>query len=307
MSTSEKSVDVIVVGAGAGGHSAALVLGRARRRVILIDGGAAANLPATGIGGLLGHDRYPPRAFYDTCRQQLARYPTVTTLPATVASLIAGPSGPHVILSNGARLEARHIVLATGVRYNRPAIDGLQRYWGTHAFHCPFCHGADHCDAITVAVVHDTASADLAVLMTNWTSDVTAVVAPGSIDDHDRDRLRTARIHVEIGSVTAVHGNGDALTTVELADGRRLPARALLVPADHVSADELAQRAGLAVAPTGHIAVDAAGRTSVEGVWAVGDRTDPRGNLARAIASGSDAAIAIVRDLTLGPAPWPRF
>ena len=142
--TSTTRAHVVVIGGGAAGLSAALVLGRARRNVVLVDLGAPSNLAASGIGGLLGHDRYPPRTFYDTCRQQLGHYPTVSTITATATNLHVSDDTCHVLLSDGTPVDSEHVVIATGMRYARPAIDGLDHYWGASVFHCPFCHGWEH-------------------------------------------------------------------------------------------------------------------------------------------------------------------
>lgn len=290
--------EVIIIGGGAAGLSAALVLGRARRNVVIVDRGAPSNLLANAIGGLLGHDRYPPRAFYDTCRQQLAHYPTVATINATITQLHAGADGCRVVLSDGTRLDSEHAVIAAGMRYARPPIDGIDAFWGASVFHCPFCHAWEHRDRITVAVVHDDVSVERAVLMTNWTDDVTAVTTPGSLDEAQQTLLTAAGVHVEVGTIARLHGHDRTLHTVELSDGTRLRADALLLPAPHTPRDELVERSGLATTPTGHIVVDEAGRTNLDRVWAVGDVADPTGTVARVIAAGSNTAVALVRELT---------
>ena len=289
---------VIVVGGGAAGLSAALVLGRARTNVVLLDRGTPSNLVASGIGGLLGHDRYPPGAFYESSRRQLAHYPTITTIAAGVATLHADSSGCRVVLGDGTRLDAGHLVLATGMRYAKPAIDGIDAFWGASVFHCPFCHGWEHRGRITVALVRDDASLERALLLTNWTDDITVVTAPGLLGPERHRRLTVAGVHVETGAIAALHGRDRELSAVELADGARLRAEALLVPADPVPRDELVERAGIATTRTGHVAVDLDGRTSRPRVWAAGDVADPYGTVARAIAAGATTAAAIVRELT---------
>jgi thioredoxin reductase len=298
MSAVDERCHVIVIGGGAAGLSTALVLGRARTNVVLLDRGTQSNLAAAGIGGLLGHDRYPPRAFYESCRQQLAHYPTISTIAAGAATVHADHDRCRVVLGDGTRLDADHVVLATGMRYAKPMIDGIDAFWGASVFHCPFCHGWEHRDKITVAVVHDDASVERALLLTNWTDDVTAVTAPGLLSPEHQLRLIAAGVHVESGPITALHGRDRELAAVELADGSRLRAQALLIPATPVPRDDLVERAGIATTDTGHIAVDADGRTSRTRVWAVGDIADPSGTVARAIAAGATAAIAIIRDLT---------
>src|SRR5688500_7569358 len=137
----ETSWDCIVVGGGAAGLSAALVLGRARRDTLVIDAGGQSNRPAHGIGGLLGYDGRPPAELYDQGRRELTAYPSVHVRDTTVVSAEVIDGQFVVNLADGAWVTGRRLLLATGVEYRYPALDGIAGRWGTAVFHCPFCHG----------------------------------------------------------------------------------------------------------------------------------------------------------------------
>ena len=129
--------DCIVVGGGAAGLSAALVLGRARQRTLVIDAGGQSNRDADGIGGLLGHDGRSPADFYAAGRDELAAYPTVQLRSGEVVSGERLDEGFALELADGDRVAARRVLLATGMDYRHPALRGIAERWGRSVFHCP--------------------------------------------------------------------------------------------------------------------------------------------------------------------------
>jgi thioredoxin reductase len=151
--------DCIVVGGGAAGLSAALVLGRARQRTLVVDAGAPSNAVAHGIGGLLGHDQRPPAELYATGRAELAAYPTVEV---RVGSVVGGRrEGPGFVLelADGRHERAHRVLLASGMDYQRPDLPGLEERWGRSAFHCPFCHGWEVRANAAATIIRDTVAA----------------------------------------------------------------------------------------------------------------------------------------------------
>ena len=137
----EQPWDCIVVGAGAAGLSAALVLGRARQRTLVVDAGNQSNRAAHGIGGFLGQDGRPPDAFYAASREELAAYPTVELRSGEVLGGAPDEGGFVLELAGGTREATRRVLLATGMEYRLPALPGVAERWGRSVFHCPFCHG----------------------------------------------------------------------------------------------------------------------------------------------------------------------
>src|SRR5918912_150633 len=117
--------ECIVVGGGAAGLSAALVLGRARRRTLLVDAGGQSNLAASGIGGLLGHDHRPPAELYAAAHAELATYPSVEVRSGVVTSAARDDGRFALELRDGTREAARRVLLATGMEYRPPALPGV--------------------------------------------------------------------------------------------------------------------------------------------------------------------------------------
>jgi thioredoxin reductase len=299
--------DVVVIGAGAAGRSAALVLGRARRRVAVVDAGQPSNHVATGIGGYLGHDQQDPAEFYASTRAELDRYPTVSWHEGTVTSILpanadanaAGAErGWQVVLDSGdTTLRATHVVLAMGMRYDVPELPDVGPRWGASVFHCPFCHGWEHRDQPLAVLAGGPEPVLRAVLLRNWSADVTVIAPPGTLSDADRKVLADHGVPVADGAVAALHGPGRELERIELAGGTSVVARGLLVAAPHRQRSSLAEDLGVELDESGHVVVGSGGQTSVDGIWAAGDLTSPMAFVVHAASAGALAATWIVREI----------
>jgi thioredoxin reductase len=295
--------DCIVVGAGAAGLSAALVLGRARRRTLVIDAGQQSNLPAHGIGGLLGQDGRPPAAFYAAGREELAAYPSVELRSGEVVRGERLDDGFALELAEGSRETARRVLLATGMEYRFPPLPGIAERWGGSVFHCPFCHGWEVRDRPLGVLDRGADGARRAILLRAWSDDVTLLSdGPAELDAEDADRLRAAGIAVDERPVAGLEGPDGTLTAVLLTEGGGRPCGGLLVPITLHQRSALAGQLGAAAAaPTplaaDAIEVDAGFHTSVPGVSAAGDVTPVMPSVANAVAAGSSAAAMIVHGL----------
>jgi thioredoxin reductase len=298
--------DCVVIGGGAAGLSAALVLGRARTRTLLVDAGEQSNRPATGIGGLLGHDGRRPDELYEAGRRELAAYPTVEVRTGRATAVASARDGFAVTTADGRTEHARRLLLATGMDYRIPPVEGLAERWGRSVFHCPFCHGWEVRDR-PLAVLDDDPETGVhrALLLTSWSLDVTLLTGGRSRLTFDsRRRLGDAGVDVDDREVRAVRGadGDDDLAAVVFADGSERACRGLLVAAVLHRRDDLADQLGLALAPPTPIAADAVaagpmGETSVSGVYVAGDAAAGMPSVANAVAAGSNAAAAVVRSL----------
>lgn len=290
--------EVVIIGGGAAGSSAALVLGRARARVVLIDAGRPSNTPSTGIGGLLGNDGTAPADFYRRAAEELALYPTVDRRSATVTAIHRNDTPRwRLELGDGETVHSNRILLATGMRYALPDIDGIGPRWGSSVFHCPFCHGWEHRDQ-PLAVLGG--PPQRALLLRRWTDDLTLITDGTTLTDDQHEQLADADIRIIDGEIAAVDGPGRDLDKISLIDGTTIAVTGLLVPAPHQQRHpSLLDGLGLDTTTSGHLATDAFGATSVPGIWAAGDLTHPVSNVARAIAGGSNSAIAITHDLVV--------
>ena len=303
--------DCIVVGGGAAGLSAALVLGRARRRTLVVDAGRPSNAVAHGIGGLLGHDGRPPADLYALGREELAAYPTVEVRTGEVAAGEAHDGAFVLTLADGTTERAKRVLLASGMDYRHADLPGVAERWGRSVFHCPFCHGWEVRDRALGVIDPGPAGAQRALMLTLWSDDVTLYTdGPATLDPVDAARLRAAGIPVVEQRVAALEGPGDDLEAVVLADGSTRACGGVLLPVTLHQRSPLAAQLGAEAAPPGMIAADAVAvdpmfATSVPGLFAAGDLGATMPSVANAVAAGSNAAAAVVHSLVEDRHPIP--
>jgi thioredoxin reductase len=295
--------DCVVVGGGAAGLSAALVLGRARRRTLVVDAGRQSNRPAHGIGGLLGHDGRPPAELYATGRQELSAYPTVELRDGEVEHGERSGEGFTLQLNGGGREHARRVLLASGMEYRPPELPGVAELWGRSVFHCPFCHGWEVRDRPLAVLDRGDTGLHRALLLRGWSDDVVLLTdGPAALGAADLERLSAAGVSVDERRVARLVARDGELSAIEFAGGATLERRGLLVPSPLHQRSPLAGQLGAGSAEPGPVAVDAVAvdalyRTSAPGVFAAGDVSARFQQVAAAIAAGSMAAAMIVQSL----------
>jgi len=289
--------DVVVIGGGAAGLSAALVLSRARRRVAVVDAGMPRNAPAAHMHGFLSRDGVPPGELQAAGREEVKRYGG-DILDATVAEVRRGAgSGFQVLLAGGRQLDARRVLVATGLRDELPDIPGVRERWGQDVLHCPYCHGYEVRDQ-QVGVLGGTADAvQHAQLVRQWASDVVFFSHTGTLTADQREQLVARAIGIVEGTVKRLLIEDDQLRGVELDDGRAIPREAVFVRPRFVPNNDLLVGLGCAVDETGWLIADATGGTSVPGVWVAGNAANARAQVITAAGEGSAAAIALNADL----------
>ena len=289
--------DVVVVGGGAAGLSAALVLSRARRRVLVVDAGAPRNAAAAHMHGFLSRDGLPPSELLATGGKEVARYGSTLVADAVVDVERVG-DGFELRLAGSSRVSARRLVVATGLRDVLPDVDGLQQRWARDVLHCPYCHGWEVRDRrLGVLGNASAASIDYAQIVRQWSSDVVLFVPPDTLTDAQQTELAARRIEVVEGEVTSVAVTDDVLGGVELADGRQVSRDALFVPPRFEPNDALLEALGCDLGADGWVVKDDTGCTSVPGVWVAGNVGNPRAQVVTAAGEGSAAAIAVNADL----------
>jgi thioredoxin reductase len=301
----EEAWDCVVVGGGAAGLSAALVLGRALRRTLVVDAGEQSNLPAEGVGGLLGNDRRPPAELYDAGRAEIAGHPSVEVRGGVSAlEARAAAEGFEIELDDGSRAHARKLLLAGGMEYRTPQLPGLRERWGGAVFHCPFCHGWEVREGRLAVLGAGEAEVERAVLLRAWSDDVTLLADGGELPSERRERLAAAGVKVDLRPLAALAEGEEALVPVRFEDGSELALDGLLVAVTLYQRSRIAARLGVDFAPwpvsEETIAVDDANQTSVPGVYAAGDVCTQAPSVAGAVAAGSFAATRIVHALMAG-------
>ena len=300
----ETTWDCIVVGGGAAGLSAALVLGRARQRTLVIDAGSPSNLPAQGVGGLLGHDGRPPAELYAIGREGAGGLPDGRAASGDRRGRGASRRRLRARARRRRARVTRRVILATGMDYRPPDLPGLAELWGRSVFHCPFCHGWEVRDQALAVLGGGAGGVHRALLLREWSDDIVLLGnGPAELGEGDRERLAAAGIEVDERPVAGLVARGGTLAAIEFADGSDLLAReGLLVPVTAVQRSALATQLGAEIAEPGPVVVDAVVvdpmfRTTSEGVSAAGDVSAQLPQVAGAISAGSLAAVGVVQGL----------
>lgn len=312
-------LEVIVVGGGPAGMSAALCLGRSRRTTLLVDAGEGRNSPAAAVHNLLGHDGTPPAELRRVGRAELSRYPTVRCTAAAVKTATKEADGTfRVVLGDGDVVRSRWLVLATGLVDDLPAIDGVAPLWGRSAFHCPYCHGFEASGQRIAVVGGEPARAWLALHLSRFSPDVVLCTdGPHQLPAALTSALETAGVRIAAEPIARLEADGDRLEAVVLVSGAPLPRDAVFIATTLQQRADLAARLGCALLPDGCVEVDELGRTSVAGVSAAGDMARrrtvpvPLAAVVAAAASGTIAATCVDQDL-IGvdaglPSPFARW
>ncbi|WP_400193012.1 NAD(P)/FAD-dependent oxidoreductase [Hymenobacter sp. B81] len=294
--------DVVIVGGGAAGLSAALVLGRCRRRVLLCSSGAPRNAPAPAMHAFLSRDGTPPQELLRIGREQLQPYATVELREACVQAARRDPAtGTFALdLDSGATVSARKVILATGVVDVLPPVPGMRELWGRGVLHCPYCHGFEVCEQPLAVYGRGKAVAGFALLLSRWSKDVVVCTdGPAGLTEHARRRLRRHGIAVYEQKLTRLVGrrNGQ-INYLEFADGEKLPRYALFVHPDQQPRSDLADQLGCRRLTRGAVWVDKRTMTTVPGVYAAGDATPAAQQVLVAAAEGAQAAISLNEQLT---------
>lgn len=300
--TGHREVDVLVVGGGAAGLSAALVLARSRRSVLVVDAGEPRNAPADAMHAFLTRDGTPPQELLALGRDEVAGYGVEHVDGLAVTASRVGDR-LRVELEDGRVVLARRLVVTTGLVDELPPVDGVAERWGRDVVHCPYCHGWEVRDRRIGVLVTSPMSTHQAGLFRQLSDRVVLLRHTGPEPDADQLATLTARgVEVVTGEVVAVEVHGDRLTGVRLADGRDVALEALVVAPRFVARAGLLADLGVGTVehPSGtgvHVPADPMGQTDVRGVWVAGNVTDPSAQVITAAAQGNRAGAAVNADL----------
>ncbi|GAA1937851.1 NAD(P)/FAD-dependent oxidoreductase [Microbacterium aoyamense] len=280
--------DAIVIGGGAAGLSAAQMLGRSRRRTLVIDAGSPRNRFAAHMHGVLGQDGTAPLDLVARGRAELEAY-GVAWREASVLRVDAHAAGVAVTFDDGSVENARALVVATGLTDELPDVPGLAERWGTSVLHCPYCHGWEVRGRRLGVLMVSPHQVHQAQLVRQWSDDV-VVFAAIPLDPAFEHRLRARGVEIVTDAVTALVGDGTALTGVALESGAVHPVDALFTmgaarPHDaflaHLDLDRTETPVG------SFLSVDATGRTSSPRIWAAGNVVNPMANVPLSMGAGA--------------------
>ncbi|WP_437308130.1 NAD(P)/FAD-dependent oxidoreductase [Sorangium sp. So ce388] len=290
--------DVLIVGGGHAGLSAALTLGGARKKVLLVDGGPGRNQAAHAVHNFLSRDGTPPSVLRKIGREQLEPYQTVTYTEGRVSELVRRDNQFWARLEDGKEILSLVVLLAVGMVDEPPRIDGFERFWGKTVFGCPYCHAWEFRDRPIAVIDSGPKGLGACRILKNWSSDVTLFTDGATdLDPEALDRLEKAGGAVIINKRVRRFVGDTALSAIELEDGEQIPREAVLMfPKQHQT--PLVQQLSLDFTEDGFVRVNEQRETSQRNIFAAGDLTSPSQLAIIAAAEGTNAAIQIVYRLT---------
>jgi thioredoxin reductase len=290
--------DVVIVGAGPAGLSAALVLGRCRRSVLVCDAGKPRNWASHALHGYLTRDGIDPAEFRAIGRRELQRYDTVEV--RDIGALRAECRGGrfYVTLADRTEVSARKLLIATGVLDNLPEVPGLRELYGRSVFHCPYCDGWELRDQPLAIYGRGARGLGLSLELTAWSRDlVLCTDGPSEIDEEGRVRLERNGIALREEQIHALEGKEGILQRVVFEAGDALPRRALFFTTGQWQQSELAVLLGCEFNDKGTVRTGTYESTHLPGLYVAGDASRAVQWVIVAAAEGAEAAFAINTDL----------
>jgi thioredoxin reductase len=299
--------DVVVVGGGSAGLSATLVLGRSRRRTLVLDAGEPRNAPSSGVHGFFSRDGISPKELLRIAREQLEPYPSVEVRSARATGASGEDGDFEVDLDDESVVRTRKLLLATGVADELPEKPGFKELWGRGVYHCPYCHGWEVRDRPLAVLNSGEGAAEHAALIRNWSRDLVLLTdGPAGLSEEGRRTLLALGVPVREEQILLLEGNpggdGKGLKRVVFEDGSPLEREGIFYGPPQRQGSELAQMLGCEIVAMGPIPAvvksDPTTReTTVAGVYVAGDAGNAVQSALLASASGANAAFFVNHSL----------
>ena len=291
--------DVVIVGAGPAGLSAALVLGRARRKVLLCDTGTPRSWASKEMHCFLTRDGISPEEFRRLAHSELKRYPSVTFRAAEVTAASREAGGRLSVTMGKRRTQTRKLLIATGVLDHLPPIQGIEEFFGTSVFQCPYCDGWELRDAASAVYGKGRRGFEMARSMTAWTGDIVLCTdGQARLSSSQKESLKANGIEIIEDRIERLAGLRGKLREIVFRNGRTLKRSALFFDTPSSAQSSLAQSLGCQFARHGGIKCGQYEATSVPGVFVAGNIIKDVQLAIVAAAEGTRAAFGINRALT---------
>jgi thioredoxin reductase len=286
--------DVLIVGGGPAGLSAALILGRCHRKALLCDEGRQRNLSSHAIHGLLGREGRSPSDFLHEALEQLSRYKSVEVRRTRVTDIVPAGEGFEFVCADGTQGTASKVLLATGLVDELPELVGLEPLYGVSVHHCLYCDGFEYAGKPVAAYGKGDKGADLAIMMKHWMADVVACSDGTEVSAKAIRKLEEYRIPLRSEPIRSLEGADGELARIVFESGPEIPRLGLFFSTGCHQASDLSQSLGCKRNDKGGVVIDpATEESSVSGVYVAGDVSRDVLLVAVAIAEGAQAAVAI--------------
>jgi thioredoxin reductase len=294
----QKVYDVIIVGGSYAGLSAAMALGRALRKVLVIDSGKPCNRQTPHSHNFITHDGETPSAISGKAKEQVMRYPTVAFVDGKAISGRKIDGRFEIDVDNGEQFTAKKILFTTGLEDIMPGIEGFAECWGISVLHCPYCHGYEVRHQPTGIIANGDMGFELGRLINNWTNELTLFTnGPSSLAMEQRRKIGSHGIEIIETEIQRLEHEGGYVRTIQLKDEKKVAVKAVYTRPAFVQHCSIPVDLGCELTEQNLLKVDMFQRTTVPGIYAAGDNTTMMRSVSLAVAGGGFAGASINKDL----------
>ncbi|MEO5889622.1 MAG: NAD(P)/FAD-dependent oxidoreductase [Ferruginibacter sp.] len=298
--TDNKSLDIIIVGGSYSGLSAGMALGRALKKVLIIDSGKPCNRQTPYSHNFITHDGDTPAKIAALANLQVRRYETVQFFDGVATSGIKVDTGFEIQVASGETFTAKKVIFATGIMDIMPDIEGFEACWGISVLHCPYCHGYEIRHEKTGVVSNGEAGFDLTRLISNWTSDLTLFTnGAATLTTGQVGQLQNKRIEIAEKEIESIEHLDGCINKIIFRDGTQSAIKALYAPVPFEQHCKIPASLGCGLTDDGYIITDHFQETTIAGVYACGDNTTRMRTVANSVAMGTAAGIAVSKKMIL--------
>ncbi len=292
-------IDCAIIGGGPAGLTAALVLGRAKRNVVMFDDNQPRNAITEESHGFLTRDGVKPDEFREISHQEISKYPSVEIRQSRITDVSKSEDSFTLPENNDTVLQAKTVILATGLKEILPTIDGIHDYYGKSLFNCPYCDGWELRDRPLVVICEGPHAFHMTKNIWNWSRDLLVCTNGHAVlTDEQKEAFSRNKIRVNESPIIALVGKNGVLERVVFSTGEESVCAGGFVAPQWLQASSFGEKLGCEMNAFGGTVTDNFGRTTIKGVYAAGDAaTVMPSQLILAAAEGNIAAAGVNTDL----------
>ena len=293
-----KKYDVIIIGGSYSGLAAAMALGRALKKVLIIDSAKPCNRQTPHSHNFITHDGQKPAEIAALAKEQVKRYQTVEFFSGLATDAEKTKYGFEIWTDSGEKFNASKLIFATGIKDIMPDIPGYAESWGISVLHCPYCHGYEVRNLKTGILGNDDFGFEFSVLISNWTDDLTLFTnGKSDLSIEQSAKLKKHKIRVVEAEIEQLEHENGYLKSVHFKDGSNTPVKALYARSAFVQHSAIPELLGCEINDEGYIRVNPAQKTNIEGIFACGDNCTRMRTVANAVAMGTTAGMMVNKEL----------